>query len=67
MSMSINFAEIFQKLLSLVGKEVEVTLASQGKIIKGTVTNAMFDSFIVEGAQGKQIVSFSDLQSLQQV
>ena len=66
MSMSINFAEIFQTLLSLVGKEVEVTLASQGHIIKGTLTNASFDSFIVEGVQGKQIISFSDMLALQQ-
>lgn len=53
--------ELFEKLLELVGKTVEVGINSSGKKIIGKITNAMFDSFIVESANDKHIVSFNDL------
>ena len=56
-----NAQETFEKFLKLVGKEVEVGQSSTGKKLIGKITNAMFDSFILEDSKDKHIIRFNDL------
>ncbi|MCC6952676.1 MAG: hypothetical protein IT290_01020 [Deltaproteobacteria bacterium] len=58
--------EIFENILSLVGSEVEVGLISTGEQLRGTITNAMFDSFIVH-AKTPRVVRFNDVLFLRRL
>ncbi len=58
---------IFNDLLSLVGKTVEVGVASSRARLRGEVRNAMFDSFILETETGKQIIRFEDILFLDEM
>ena len=53
--------EIFRSLISLVGKEVEVGLRSTGEKLTGTVSYAMFDSFLLRVGNNKRVISFGDI------
>lgn len=58
---STNAQALFRTVLSLVGKNVEVGTKSTGSRVSGTIVNAMFDSFLLEGAGEKRIVRFEDI------
>ncbi len=64
MTGSVNLTALFREMLSLVGHEVEVSSSKSTKPFRGTVTNAMFDSLLVENNQGKHVIRFSDILSL---
>jgi len=52
---------VFRHVLSLVGHKVSIGKHSDGKSISGVIRNAMFDSLILESANGKHIIRFEDL------
>ncbi len=57
--------EIFEELLGMQGKEVEVGIQSLGKTLKGKIVNTMFDSFILESAGKNNIIRFDDISYLE--
>jgi len=58
---------LFEHLLSLVGRQIELGSAKLPKPIKGVISNVMFDSFIFESSGEKKIVRFEDLVFLNPV
>jgi hypothetical protein len=56
-----NAQRLFRKLLSLVGKEVEIGTFSDGTPLRGCIANVMFDSIIFSTEREKRIVRFQDL------
>ena len=59
--------ELFRKILSLQGKEVEVSLNSSGELLRGKIVNTMFDSFLIEVRGANRVVPFSDILFLDNV
>lgn len=53
-----NFFEQFTKL---TGKQVRLSLRSNGKKLEGLILNAMFDSFLLQTKQGNQVVTYNDM------
>ena len=54
----------FEQFMSLIGQEVEVGLRSIESIVKGRVTSAMFDSFLIATSQGTRVIRFEDVSFL---
>ena len=52
---------LFKKTLSLVGHTVEAGTIGSTKPLHGKITNAMFDSFILEEGGRKHIIRFEDI------
>ena len=60
--------KLWKDTLELVGKKVEVSTHSQPTPMRGTVVNAMFDSFILETENSeRQIVAYRDLRFLDEL
>ncbi len=60
----------FRSYLRLVGKAVQLGLKTggvDGSVVRGTVRNAMFDSFILEISGGNKIIRFEDVAYLEEV
>ena len=58
---------IFSNLIRLIGKQVEVGVAASGEKLRGQVSNAMFDSFILCTESGKRIIRFDDILFLDEI
>jgi hypothetical protein len=54
----------FRETLALQGREVEVALVSGGTALRGTITNVMFDSFLLENLGKRAVVRFEDINYL---
>ncbi len=52
---------LFQNLLKLVGRQVELSTPEAAKPLKGRISNVMFDSFILDTDTGRRIVRFEDI------
>ncbi len=57
--------KFFLDLVSLTGKPVEVGVTSLGRTLQGRVINAMFDSFLLDTAQGTKVIRFDDILFLE--
>lgn len=55
-----------QQAISLVGKTIEAA-TKMGERLEGVVSNAMFDSMLVETKHGKKILCFDDIAFLRQI
>ena len=64
---SVHGKEVFEKMLKLVGKDVEVAASGKDGILKGTVTNAMFDSFILDEKGQNNIISYADIVFINEI
>ncbi len=53
--------QVFRKVLSLVGHDVEVATHSEAKPVKGTITNAMFDSLLLQAGEKTRVIRFVDI------
>ena len=53
--------QIFEQLVELVGRKVEVGVKSTGKVLTGKVAYTSFDSFLLELNGNRTIVRFCDL------
>lgn len=51
----------FEEFISLVGSKIRIALRSSGEEIIGIVTNAMFDSFLLDIKSGTRVITFDDL------
>lgn len=58
---ALDLQEMFRNVLGLVGREVEVGVASSGERLSGRVANAMFDSFLLDTAGKMRVVRFDDI------
>ena len=54
-----------KQAISLVGKSIEAA-TKMGERLEGIVSNAMFDSLLIETKQGKKILCFNDIVFLRQ-
>lgn len=63
-TLSMNYQDFFEKTLSLVGKQVELSTVSEPAPTRAKITNAMFDSFIADTPRGRRIVRFEDVLEL---
>lgn len=63
-TLSMNYQDFFEKTLSLVGKEVELSTVAEPAPTRAKITNAMFDSFIADTPSGRRIVRFEDVLEL---
>lgn len=59
--------EFFRKILSLQGKEVEVSLSTSGELLRGRIVNTMFDSFLIEVKGKNRVVAFSEILFLDDI
>lgn len=61
MAKKLSEQKFFDTFLPLTGKEINLTLLSDGNQLKGKVGNVMFDSFILQTKTGTEIVRYDDL------
>ncbi|HMO18567.1 MAG TPA: hypothetical protein PKA63_10005 [Oligoflexia bacterium] len=63
----INEQNYFNQFISLVGRNIRLALRSTGEELEGTVTNAMFDSFLLQTKNAVKVITFDDLVYFEQV
>lgn len=56
-----NAQALFERFLGLVGTNVEIALSNTAKPVRGRITNAMFDSVLVESGGKKFVIRFVDI------
>ncbi len=56
--------DLFRAALALVGQEVIVELSSPALRAKGRITNAMFDSLLLEADGHRRVVPFAQIRTL---
>lgn len=59
--------EIYQQILHLVGREIEVGLRGNGAILRGKVIYTMFDSFLIDVKGKPNVIAFENIMFLQPV
>lgn len=59
--------QMFEQILALQGKRVEVALESRPEKLEGVITNTMFDSFLLESKGKPHVIAFNDLLYLDEL
>lgn len=60
----VNEQRFFREFIRLMGKRVEIGLSAPARQVTGTVVNSMFDSVLLDTANGPTVVRFNDINYL---